>query len=565
MEIQSHEETINLFKEKQRLHDETLSCAHRVWDQLNDNAQKLLFRLNFNYEGITTKGTPGTTLTHLLLQSPEPLHDITEFDTALQKRINDTQQILARVTEAVEKERANNERITMMLKEQAPAAIQERLQQLEAENKNLTTTLNKLQEEQQQKRSTQTHLENQNRSLTQQLDDLQAKFYLLETELSQTRRKVIKQEIPLPVGVIAQPRLPTSSTTTTTTTTTTPNGSAGTEPNAQPKTEKEEDKKQNGASSHELADALAMAEARLEEAAKLREEKVALLRENTRLRDELSHLSVDRVTASEPYKRMEREVKIARDNFEREKEASNRLRADIAQLRDSRKKERETWEKEEAAKRRVMDNQLKELQDMVTKLKLENHEIQGQVEQRMASLPSEKYIAELKMLVAARDTDIKKLREECDKLQALNKHLNERKGDKMEETLQAKLVEISDLHDKQKKLERELEDYIRKENICLYNEPLLYAKTTPSPSSRISVRRIFGRGYQESGTTGTWLTIFMRLLKIDATSMTYGWQRGGCATKWMTCAAKRMTSDECTTRASARRRCASSRRNMRRI
>jgi hypothetical protein len=39
-----------------------------------------------------------------------------------------------------------------------------------------------------------------------------------------------------------------------------------------------------------------------------------------------------------------------------------------------------------------MDNQLKELQDTVTKLKLENHEVHGQVEQRMASLPSEKYL-----------------------------------------------------------------------------------------------------------------------------------------------------------------------------
>ena len=78
-----------------------------------------------------------------------------------------------------------------------------------------------------------------------------------------------------------------------------------------------------------------------------------------------------------------------------------------------------------------MDTQYKDLQDTVTKLKIENHEIQGQVEQRMASLPSEKYlshvspfvyfclcfdfnryIAELKLLVAARDGDITKLREE---------------------------------------------------------------------------------------------------------------------------------------------------------
>jgi hypothetical protein len=34
MEIQSHEETINLFKERQLLHDETLSCTHRVLDQV---------------------------------------------------------------------------------------------------------------------------------------------------------------------------------------------------------------------------------------------------------------------------------------------------------------------------------------------------------------------------------------------------------------------------------------------------------------------------------------------------------------------------------------------------
>ena len=133
----------------------------------------------------------------------------------------------------------------------------------------------------------------------QQLDDLQAKFYILETELAQTRRKVIKQEISLPVGVIAQPRPPTTTSPTTTTATTAPNGSTDTEP---PTVKKENiEQKQNGESTHELADALAMAESRLEEASKLREEKVALLRENARLRDELNHLSAERVSASEPY------------------------------------------------------------------------------------------------------------------------------------------------------------------------------------------------------------------------------------------------------------------------
>lgn len=34
MEMQSQEETIRQFTEKQRLYDETLSCAHRTWDQV---------------------------------------------------------------------------------------------------------------------------------------------------------------------------------------------------------------------------------------------------------------------------------------------------------------------------------------------------------------------------------------------------------------------------------------------------------------------------------------------------------------------------------------------------
>lgn len=60
--------------------------------------------------------TPGTTLTHLLFQTLEPLNDATQFDLALQQRMKSTQQIITRLVEAVEKERANNERITALLR-----------------------------------------------------------------------------------------------------------------------------------------------------------------------------------------------------------------------------------------------------------------------------------------------------------------------------------------------------------------------------------------------------------------------------------------------------------------
>lgn len=38
-----------------------------------------------------------------------------------------------------------------------------------------------------------------------------------------------------------------------------------------------------------------------------------------------------------------------------------------------------------------METQLRELQDTVTKLKLENNEILGRVESHMSTLPSDKY------------------------------------------------------------------------------------------------------------------------------------------------------------------------------
>lgn len=62
----------------------------------------------------------------------------------------------------------------ILLKDQAPAAIQEKLQQLENENKTLTSSLNKLQQAQQQAHASQSHTDNQNKSLLKQIEDLQA-------------------------------------------------------------------------------------------------------------------------------------------------------------------------------------------------------------------------------------------------------------------------------------------------------------------------------------------------------------------------------------------------------
>lgn len=179
--------------------------------------------------------------------------------------------------------------------EQANSTLQDKLQKLDQENKQLTATINKLQATQQENNTQHSHLENQNRSYSDKIDSLQAKIDQIEAELSILRRKVIKQDIPLPVGV---PRLLSATTTTTTTSTTSPATNTNGTTNL-PK--KEEDEKQNGSSGQELADMVALAESRLEEATKLREEKTGLLRDVAKLREELAHLPLDRIVTCEPY------------------------------------------------------------------------------------------------------------------------------------------------------------------------------------------------------------------------------------------------------------------------
>lgn len=193
---------------------------------------------------------------------------------------------------------------------QVSTASREQIQKLETENKHLTATINKLQASQQQATTKASYLENQNRMYSQQIEDLQAKIDQLETELASIRRKVIKQDIPLPVGVIAQPRTTTTTTTTTSTTanvTTPPNNTTTTNVNTNgntptvPKVKEESDGKQNGQLGQELSDWMAIAESRKEEAAKLHNEKIALLRELTKLRDEVAHPPAERVVGSETY------------------------------------------------------------------------------------------------------------------------------------------------------------------------------------------------------------------------------------------------------------------------
>lgn len=57
----------------------------------------------------------GTTLAHLLLQTPEPLYEITEFDAVMQKRIDGTHNIVSKIVAAIEKEHNNNQQILSML------------------------------------------------------------------------------------------------------------------------------------------------------------------------------------------------------------------------------------------------------------------------------------------------------------------------------------------------------------------------------------------------------------------------------------------------------------------
>ncbi len=54
----------------------------------------------------------------LLVQTPEPLHDITEYEEALQRRIDGTRKIANRVAEAIEKEHSRTEHLRALIREE---------------------------------------------------------------------------------------------------------------------------------------------------------------------------------------------------------------------------------------------------------------------------------------------------------------------------------------------------------------------------------------------------------------------------------------------------------------
>ncbi len=171
---------------------------------------------------------------------------------------------------------------------------------MEAENKHLSATLTKLQNSHRQTLENTSHLQHQNTTYTEQIKKLNSKIDNLETELSLVRRRVIKQDIPLPVVTLQRSSLASNSNNNGTATTTT----TGTSIPSSKKGEESGDTNQNGQleeKQQELNEMAALASSRREEIAKMREEKVVMQKSINKMREELANLPLERISSSDAY------------------------------------------------------------------------------------------------------------------------------------------------------------------------------------------------------------------------------------------------------------------------
>jgi E3 ubiquitin-protein ligase BRE1 len=484
MDIIAFEEKIRNLNMKQALYDETLSCVNRVWNQLNDNLQLLLGRVSFSNSfdelllsrepAPTTAHEPPPTFLQLLIQRPEPLDETSELelDKELEARVEKTQQILTLIVEAIEREHANAEILANLLRNSDPqhkeSALVQCNEQLERGKVHMQSTLNELHTRYHQLSMRVDHLSDQNLQYQHTIETLRKELEQTREDYEVERRRVIKlKDFPqpgVPVVPVSQSQNQTDNATHTTTT------SSPMSPSPNLKEEEAKDAKQKDRADGldaELADLQILAGSRMEEIKKLRGERTSMLKELTRLRNELDHLPIERVQTSAAYQQLMRQLSMLKDELEGAKNHIAQLQHEVAVLSTSRRSDREQIEGAEALKRRTLDKQIQELEAELSRVKAEKIEMQYKMEERMASMPSQKYIAELKLLLSTRETETKKYKEECEKLREAQRVFVQKeenmKNEKVEDIIHSKQLEINELHDKIRELNKTLDDMKHRE------------------------------------------------------------------------------------------------------
>lgn len=295
-------------------------------------------------------------------------------------------------------------------------ALGERVSALEQERAHLQTSLSTLQEQCLKYTNQIRLLTSRNTKNNETIDTLQTELNQAKDENDLLRRKVIKAEFPPFAGLApvkpVSPHINTLSLSSSGSGTAIGNNVTSPMSPLQSSVSKEPKENGNTVLESELAEIQAIADSRLEEIKQLNKDREKHIREITALVDELNYPPVERVQASPHYVRAQKEIQSLTILVEDKDSQVKSLRAELSRLNASRRSDIQSVENIEYNKRRVLEKQISELEARVSTLIGDRADLITKLDHQLASTPSRAYMEELKQLLASKDSDIKKSRDE---------------------------------------------------------------------------------------------------------------------------------------------------------
>ncbi|KYQ93008.1 RING zinc finger-containing protein [Tieghemostelium lacteum] len=443
LELNDRDRKIGDLNSKIHNYDETVSYLCRTWDQLNDGLNLLLLRVNFEneMEELLPKNLNLKESYQFLsnyISEPQSLEEgSSSIDQILQQRVQKTQLVFTKISGALEKERNLSNVIFRLLKSQqlqgndCEKLLKDENDKLSKQNQMFQLVYDRLHVQYKT-------LSDQSQRFLDQIGTYQSEIKQLKSELERSndelvleRRRVIKLQdeslrlnVKIPSPVI-NPNQLNSNQQLQGSTNSLNSSMGGMTPQGTPKTQPEQlvggpmPMSISRVDEDQLQELSKLAELRLAEARKLREEKANLFKELQQLQIEIKVIPEDRILQSMQYQVLRQRMQIITEELDIHRQQCQKLQNELTQATISRRIDREQIESFENTRRQNLERRLSQLEVEIIELKSEKEKLIEMIEQRNPNIPSQEYIQESRILLDAKDKDIQKLTKELEKLKQL--------------------------------------------------------------------------------------------------------------------------------------------------
>eukprot|EP01114_Cavostelium_apophysatum_P013193 TRINITY_DN3135_c0_g1_i1.p1 TRINITY_DN3135_c0_g1~~TRINITY_DN3135_c0_g1_i1.p1 ORF type:complete len:788 (+),score=286.55 TRINITY_DN3135_c0_g1_i1:202-2565(+) len=419
VELHSIVTALKRLEAKQTRYDDTLEYTSRIWNQFIDSVKLLLGRLDIriNVEDVLpNKAKSQSTLLQLLTQSnlSEDM-EAKDIEEALQKRAEQSHQLLSRLIEAVESERETIKSLIEVVKNGTPdakvAAIAEVNAKLQAENTRQKQLLDELHVRVRTLSDSFDQKNAENIRMEEEVKNLREEMLNCKDERAATNKKYFKLETKHEADVADLKRQLVDASL------------AATQPalTTDVKETKQEIKTENGAPApvtEELTDANDLAAMRLAQIEKLQAENLSLVKEVANLRRENAIVSDEKVSKSRPYLLLQHNYNNVVSDLEQARYQLEKASRELSAANSIYRQDREKMERDHEKRMEDMQIKLKEFETTMLRYRKERDGANQKLElqSKTAGSNSAQGNGEARLIFLMKDNDIKKLKEEVDKL-----------------------------------------------------------------------------------------------------------------------------------------------------